>query len=358
MNRTRAELTGKAQSVMGLIEGDKLGFTLPHEHLFIDTMSWFVEPTDPEGKEIARQPVSLKNLSWIRSHKTSNLDNLHLDDEHTAIDEVTRYQKAGGNTIVDVTPNNISRNPHGLVRVAKATGANVIMGTAYYIEASFMPDMHMERKTPEDIAREFVADIFQGVEGSGICAGLIGEIGCSWPVTRNEKKVLRAAAMAQQETGAIISVHFQGGNEDAPFKIVKTLTDAGARADRIILCHMSCELPSAARKARAKLADMGCYLEWDLFGVEGIYPLEITPYPGKGDWDYMTEIIELAEDGYIERALMSHDTCFKIHLSTYGGHGHAHILKNIIPLLLKRGMSQEQVRTLTVANPRRALTFV
>jgi len=354
----RAKLIGKAQTVLGPIDGNKLGFTLPHEHLFIDTMSWFVEPKDREDKEMARQPVSMKNLSWVRSHKTSNLDNLHLDDEKTAINEALRFQKAGGNTIVDVTPNNIARNPQRLVNVAKAAGINVIMSTAYYIEASFTPEMYMEKKKPESIAQEFIRDIVQGADSSDVCAGLIGEIGCSWPVTKNEKKVLHGAAMAQQETGAVISVHFQGGAEDAPFKIVKMLTDAGADSSRIILCHMSCELSTSARKARAKLADKGCYLEWDLFGTDGIYPLEVTPYQGKNDWMRITEIMQLIEDGFVNNILISHDTCFKIQMSAYGGMGYTHIPKTVIPLMLKRGMTEEQIRTITVENPRRALTFV
>ena len=55
-------------------------------------------------------------------------------DEGIATSEAMRFRKLGGNTIVEVTPNNVGRNPSGLVRVAQATELNIIMGTAYYLQ--------------------------------------------------------------------------------------------------------------------------------------------------------------------------------------------------------------------------------
>ncbi len=48
----RENMRGKAQTVRGLIDSDKLGFTLPHEHLFVDLRCYWVEPTNSEGKNI------------------------------------------------------------------------------------------------------------------------------------------------------------------------------------------------------------------------------------------------------------------------------------------------------------------
>ena len=46
-----------------------------------------------------------------------------------------------------------------------------------------------------------VKEIIQGIGDSGVKCGVIGEIGCSWPLAEVEKKALQAAARAQQETG-------------------------------------------------------------------------------------------------------------------------------------------------------------
>ncbi len=358
----RGEFKGKAKTVLGLVDGDELGFTLMHEHTLFDFRNYFTEnpweslPTDPREKELAYQPITLDNLHWARYHKMSCLDNLVSGDEELVIGEVMRFKEAGGNTIVDVTPNHVGRNPTGLVNVAKASGLNVIMGTAYYIEQLFSPEMGMDSKTDEDIANEFVRDITTGVGDTGICAGIIGEIGCSWPLGNKERKVLRGAAIAQKQTGAAISIH-PGFDENAPFEIIKVLTNAGADLSRVIIGHISLTFPIPARKACSKLAEMGCYLQYDNFGMDGTYPLPDARYY-VNDPIRVNEIIELIADGHLNNILISQDVWCKILLSSYGGGGYTHIQKMIIPLMRQRGLTEEQIHTITVENPKRALTFV
>lgn len=351
----KTNLRGKVQTVLGPIKVDDLGIVLPHEHLFIDIRNYFVEPDAPDDKAVAHQPISLQNLSWVRSHKLISLDNLQMRDEETAINEAMRFKKTGGNTIVDVTPNDVGRNPSGLVRVAQATGLNVIMGSAYYIEQSYNPEMNMDSKTEEDIAEEFVRDIVVGVDNSEVRAGIIGELGCSWPLTSNERKVLRGAAIAQQRTGAAISVH-PGAHEDAPLEIVNVLTDAGADPAHIIISHISRTLVSHIN--RCKLAATGCYLEWDLFGSDGIYPPFLTPpeIDVPSDSGRIRQIIQFIAEGYLKQILVSQDVCFKVQLSSFGGMGYSHILSNVIPLMRRKGLTKERIQTILVENPKRVLS--
>ena len=63
------------------------------------------------------------------------------------------------------------------------------------------------------------------------------------------------------------------------------------------------------------------------------------------------------KEGYLERILISHDTAFKHCLSCYGGRGYAHINENVIPLMHAKGITEEQIHTITVENPKRLLTF-
>ena len=46
-----------------------------------------------------------------------------------------------------------------------------------------------------------VSEIVDGIGDSGVRCGLIGEVGCSSPLTECERKSLQAAAIAQQKTG-------------------------------------------------------------------------------------------------------------------------------------------------------------
>ncbi|GAJ22855.1 unnamed protein product, partial [marine sediment metagenome] len=104
-----------------------------------------------------------------------------------------------GNTIVDASNIGCGRDPTALVRIAQATGLNIIMGSGYYLEVTHPPEL--DNKTEMGIADEIVRDVTEGVGDSKIHAGIIGEIGCSWPWAERERKVMGAAASAQRRTG-------------------------------------------------------------------------------------------------------------------------------------------------------------
>ena len=68
--------------------------------------------------------------------------------------------------------------------------------------------------------------------------------------------------------------------------------------------------------------------------------------------------MDIIKEGYLDRVLISHDIYARVRISRYGGSGYAHILETITPLMLQKGMTREQIETITVKNPQRAFTFV
>jgi len=352
-----SEMKSKAQTVLGPVDGSALGLTLPHEHLFLDIRCYLAEPADPEGKRLARQKITLDNLWFSRHYMFSNSDNMVFDDEELAIREAMYFKEVGGGTIVDLTPINTARNPVGLVHVARATGLNIIMGTSYYVALSYKAENGIDKKTEEGIAQEFVREIQVGVGDTGIKAGIIGEIGCSWPMDEREKKVLRAAGIAQQKTGAAINIH-PGAREEAPLEHIRLLKEVGADIRRVVISHMTRTFPPEAQKARAMLAETGCYLEFDWFGREGALPTSlISGYDRVTDQTRIYQIMDLIKKGHLKQILVSHDVCFKIMLQSYGGCGYRYIPKIIVPEMLKKGMTEEQLKTILVDNPRRVNTL-
>jgi hypothetical protein len=218
-------LQGKAQTVLGPVPPETLGKTSTHEHFLLDFTLRFKPPAEASQRYKAYEPVSMENLGWVRYNPLGNYDNLVATDEEVAISEAMLFKRAGGDTIVDTTSIGIARDPLALARISRATGINVVMGSGYYVDA--VHPEGMDEKTEDQIAEEIVADITTGVGSTGIKSGIIGELGCSWPLTDNERKVLRAGARAQRETGASISIH-PGWHEDEPFKILDLLEEAGA----------------------------------------------------------------------------------------------------------------------------------
>ncbi len=110
-------------TVTGPVEPKQLGITLMHEHLLVDLTSFFVEPSLAKERRRALMPVSMEVLGCIRWSETSNLDNLSLQDEKVAVEEVTEFKLRGGSTVVDATPVEIGRNPLGLKRIAEKARA-------------------------------------------------------------------------------------------------------------------------------------------------------------------------------------------------------------------------------------------
>ena len=134
--------------------------------------------------------------------------------------------------------------------------------------ATHPPDM--DDRSEEQLSEEIVQEVREGVDGTGIRPGIIGEIGCSWPLHPNERKVLRASARAQLATGVPISIH-PGFNQAAPFEILAILLEAERTWTGVVMGHIErCLLD---RTDLLKLARMGSYLEYDLFGqIRPSYP--------------------------------------------------------------------------------------
>ena len=341
-----------AQTVLGPIAADQMGITLPHEHLLIDFEVMFRAPASASDRGLAYQPVSMENLGWIRQNFSSNLDNLRLLDENVARDEALLFKNAGGRTLVDPTNRGLARDPLALARVARATGLNIVMGSGYYVAAAHPPDMGA--RTEDAIAREIVADLTVGVDGTGVCAGFIGEIGTTWPWTESEKKVVRAAVHAQRETGAPLMIH-PGRHERLPLEIVEMIRKAGGDLDRTIMCHI--ERTIADRAVLLELAATGVYLEYDLFGLETSYYPYNPAFDMPNDGGRMAHVLALIEAGYRERILMSHDIAYKTSLVKYGGYGYHHLLINVVPRLRAKGVDDVGLRRLLVENPARAFAF-
>lgn len=82
-----------------------------------------------------------------------------------------------------------------------------------------------------------VNEVLNGADGSNIKCGVIGEIGCSWPLTDSENKVLKATAHAQAQLGCPVIIH-PGRNGDSPFQIIRVLQEAGADISKTVMSHL------------------------------------------------------------------------------------------------------------------------
>ena len=252
---------------------------------------------------------------------------------------------------MDLSSGGLSPDPLGLVEIARATGAHVIMGCGHYVHD--YQDPANATRTVEDLAEEMVESVEDGVWGTDVRAGIIGEIGCSAPWTALEQRVMLAAVLAQRQTGAAINVH-PGRHPDQPQEVADFIRVKGGRMERVIISHIDRTVFDADRLGR--LADAGCVLEWDLFGQEASY-YRLADIDMPNDAIRLRAIRGLIDRGHLDQVLISHDICYRSRLVRWGGHGYGHIFANVVPLMRRRGFSEREIQAILVDNPRRLLTI-
>jgi phosphotriesterase-related protein len=268
-----------------------------------------------------------------------------------AADEVRGMVAAGGRSVVDLSSGGLSPDPLGLVGIARASGAHVIMGCGHYVEE--YQDPANATRTIEDLAEEMVEAVTDGAWGTDVRAGIIGEIGCQAPWTALEQRVMLAAVLAQRETGAAVNVH-PGRHPDQPQEAADFIRVKGGLMDRVIISHIDRTVFDDERLRR--LADTGCVLEWDLFGQESSY-YRLSDIDMPNDAIRLRAIRGLIARGHLAQVLISHDICYRSRLVRFGGHGYGHIFANVVPMMRRRGFTEAEIQSILVDNPRRLLTL-
>ena len=350
--------TGKVQTVLGDVEPSSLGITLTHEHL----LSAFGSATRGSGQwpprgqvpddPRANQPITLENIEWIRRNGSVHPDNVGFQDEALLVVEVMKFKNAGGGAMVDATLPDVSRDPEGMARIARATGIHVVAGCGHYVDQYHPADM--SDRSEDQLMEEIIHDVMEGCHGTSIKAGIIGEIGCTTPMTGNEIKMLRAASRAQRATGAPLLIH-PGRSVSSPFEAMNVVAEAGGDPERTVMSHVDRTLFDP--QAMVQLARTGCYVEFDHFGHEMSHYRSNPTIDMPNDAVRINNLQLLMAAGYGDKLVISHDIAVKIKLVKYGGFGYAHIPENVVPIMKRKGMTADQIDSILVHNPARILTM-
>lgn len=338
-----------AQSVTGSLPADALGRTLMHEHILCDLR-------DPESRDriCDDPPITLENRFQVDYFQNRNQSNMLLDEDDVARRELDRFRSVGGSTIVELSVGGLRPQPDRLKRLADASGVAIIMGAGYYVDA-YMPD-DIRHSPVEALEARLEEQLRDGAWGTDIRAGLIGEIGCSWPLAESERRLLVAAARVQARTGVAITIH-PGRHPDAPAQIADILLAAGADPSRTVIGHMDRTIFD--RDRLVALLERGFVLEWDFFGIEtSQYWMPGADLDLPLDHMRLDLIRTLMASGYPDQIAVSHDICTKTRLTAYGGHGYGHLLANIVPMMRRRGWTDTDIDRLFIATPARILCYL
>jgi predicted metal-dependent phosphotriesterase family hydrolase len=307
-------------SVRGPIPPEAIGFTLMHEHIFID-LTAFPAGTQRVGLDAVFDPARHMQLM---------------------IEEVAAFQRFEGKSIVDPTVRNLGGNVAAVRRFSETTGLNIVMGCGWYRDSYMEQDLYY--RSTEEIAEELLNDIEHGFGTTGIRPGIIGEIGTNLlHLTAKEERCLRAAAKAQRRSGLAITTHLpQAG---VAIEVLDILQEHGVPPDRVIIGHSDIYLDVAYHAALAK---RGAYVQYDNLGCTYDQPRQGPAV--------VAHVAEMIRQGYVERILLAHDICWRQHLAAFNGKGFDYLPRRFLPELRANGVSEESIRTMTVLNPRRVLS--
>ncbi|RFA10899.1 hypothetical protein B7R54_18060 [Subtercola boreus] len=319
------------ETALGAVDTADLGPTLSHEHLFINLM-------------LERRGDGL------------------VHEEQLVVDELQVFADQGGGTIFDLTTAELTpgsttaskptftataagetRDPENVAaiqRVSRATGVNVVLGAGRYRDPFMSRDL-IDRLGVDGIAEEIIRDLTEGIPGTGVKAGIIGEIGADkWFVSATEERSFRGAARASVATGVPVYTH--AARWHVGLDQVALLRHEGVDPAKIVVGHVdTVPTPGFA----VELASTGVYIGLDTINSKN--PAAVAPR--------VAQVLELVRAGYLERILLSHDVCVVSHLRAYGGNGFGFVLEGFRHALLEAGISAEEFDTMIRANPARLL---
>jgi predicted metal-dependent phosphotriesterase family hydrolase len=303
---------GKIRTVLGDIDSSKLGFTMAHEHVFMDIAG--------HG-----QP----DIEW----------SLYRWDEQLQI--LRDYKAVGGNAIIDANPRSKDGRDAARLKVAsEQSGVQIVACTGFVKEADHQANCQdIAHLSIEQLTDFFVKEITVGMDGTDIKAGWIKGASMYCHITPLQERALRAAARASMITGVPVHTHTEIGTWG--LEQIEIVESEGLDLTRFGLAHLDRNPDFWYHK---KIAERGCYIIYDGPGKAKYYP----------DSMRVDLLRRLVDAGFEKQIMLCNDMGKKSHHTVYGGGpGWTWIKQKFLPRLLDEGFSQETIDNFMIHNPAR-----
>jgi phosphotriesterase-related protein len=312
-------------TVRGPIDSSRLGSTLMHEHVFV--LSPEIEKTSAEWEEDSARALAVNRLRELKEH--------------------------GIDTIVDLTVIGLGRNMVRIAAVAdQVPEINIVAATGVYTYNEVPMYFHFRGPGallggPEPMTELFVREINEGIGDTGVRAAILKCATDRPGITPGVERVLRAVAQAHRQTGVPITTHTPTPPQPWGLEQQRILLEEGVDLSKVVIGHSGGTLDTDYHEA---LIGNGSFLGFDHFGIATI-PLA----------ERVESVRVLCERGHAGRIVLSHDAmchCDWFPPEMAGAWKEwrwTHIPDDVLPAMLAAGISDEDIRTMMVDNPRRIL---
>ena len=248
----------------------------------------------------------------------------------------------GCNAVVDCTTEYFGRSVETLKSLSEQSDVHIITNTGYYGAADdiYVPD-HAYTDSPEELADRWTAEWVDGIRGTEIRPGFIKTgVDSPGPLSEIDAKLVRAAAITHVRTGLIIEVHSPLDGSLATEEL-DILAEEGVAPEAWIWVHadtvtdVDSVVDAAAR---------GAWVEFDSISRENLSKR-------------VALLSRMKAENLLSRVLLSHDESSYASDRTETVPVHITLFKDLIPLLLESDFSSDDIRLMTVENPREAFSI-
>jgi phosphotriesterase-related protein len=309
----------------GPIESANLGWTLMHEHVFVLTPEVIQNYPEGWGDEEQRVQDAIKRLNDLKA--------------------------AGIDSIVDLTVWGLGRYIPRIQRIAAETDLNIVVATGLYTYNDVPHYLHFRGPGtildgPELLVDMFVRDITKGIADTGVKAAALKCATDEPGITHGVERVLRAVAQAHRATGVPISTHTHAPTRRG-LEQQRIFADEGVDLTRVVIGHSG---DTTDVSYLEEVIANGSYIGMDRFGIDVILPFE----------ERVQTVATMCERGHADHMVLSHDAaCHNDWLDEEAlavatpRWNYLHITNDVIPELKKRGVTDDQIRTMMVDNPKK-----
>jgi phosphotriesterase-related protein len=235
-------------------------------------------------------------------------------------------------------------------RVADESGLNVVLATGVYTY-DHLPQALLHRDE-DALASVFVHEVENGIQGTEIKPAFIKCAADEPGLTPNIEKVHRAAARASVQTGKPIMAHSRPASGTGPEQM-RIFEEEGVDPAKVQVAHTG---DTDDLDYIERLLETGCWIGLDRYGLDIFLPTHKRN----------ATALALLERGYVHRMFLSQDYCstidwFPREIQEYlkanevPDWSMTFLFDKVIPELRERGMTDEQLDTMMVENPKRWL---
>ena len=313
------------QTARGAIDSSQLGVTLMHEHVFV--LDTEIQQNYPE--------------EW-------GAEKDRVDD---AVERLNELKSRGVDSIVDLTVIGLGRYIPRIKQIAEQTKINIIVATGIYTYHNAPLYFHFRGPGtvlggPELMVDMFVHDIEEGIADTQVKVGMLKCATDEPGVTKDVDRILRATAQAHRKTGVPISTHTHARTR-VGLDQQRIFREEGVDLSRVVIGHSG---DTTDLEYLEELIANGSYIGMDRFGIDTILSFE----------DRVNTVAEMCRRGHAGKMVLSHDAACYNHwlperpLPMILPRWHyLHIHNDVIPALKKKGVTDDQLHSMLVENPRK-----